>query len=283
MSSSPARSYLSAKALTQLRERLSDRDMAIIRQVAELRLMSAKQIQAVHFPPDRHDNELAAIHARQRVLTRLCRERLLMALRRRVGGVRAGSSGLVLMLGPIGQRVLGLSARRRQYEPGQHFFEHTLAVAQLVVDVTVAARVGALELLSVQAEPACWRQVADLHGRRWLRPDAFLALGVEGYELRWFCEVDRATESIPTVLGKCRGYVAYRRTGREQAKGGGVFPRVCWITPDETRAQKLREAIEQDHQLPAQLFVVTTADQAVTALSGLSLNTSTINRKEVAL
>jgi hypothetical protein len=245
---------------------LSERDLAIIRQVAELRLMSARQIQAVHFPLARHENELAATRARQRVLTRLRRDRLLAALHRRVGGVRAGSAGLVLMLGPLGQRVLGLSGRRRLHEPGLHFFEHTLATSQLVADMTVAAQAGTVELLSLQAEPACWRQVADLHGRRWLRPDAFLALGVGGYELRWFCEVDQATESIPTVLGKCRQYVAYRQTGREQAESGGVFPRVCWITPDETRAQRLREAIERDRQLPAQLFVVTTSEQAVTAL-----------------
>lgn len=269
MRGSSARSYLSARGLADLRERLSERDVAIIRQVADLRLMSARQIQAVHFPGEQHANELAAIRARQRVLTRLCRERLLAPLARRVGGVRAGSAGLVLSLAPLGQRVLRLGGRRRQHEPGLHFFEHTLAVSQLVVDLTIAARSGVLELLDVQAEPACWRQVADLHGRRWLRPDAFLALGAHGYELRWFCEVDQATESVVTVLSKCRQYVAYRQTGREQADSGGVFPRVCWITPDDTRAERLREAIEQDRRLPAQLFVVTTSEQVVTALCSI--------------
>jgi Replication-relaxation len=270
MRDSSARSYLSARGLAYLRERLSDRDRAIIEQVAELRLMSARQIQAIHFPSDEHANELAATRARQRVLTRLRRDRLLIALQRRVGGVRAGSGGLVVALGPVGQRVRAVGGRRRSHEPGLHFFEHTLAISQLVVDLTVAARIGALELLSVQAEPACWRQVADLRGRRWLRPDAFLVLGANGYELRWFCEVDQATESIPTVLGKCRLYVAYRQSGREQANGGGVFPRVCWITPDETRATAIREAIAADRQLPDRLFMVTTAAQAVTALCSVS-------------
>ena len=260
----------SSVRLARLREHLSERDQAIIRQVAMLRLMSAKQIQAVHFPSDQHVNETAATRARQRVLTRLCRDRLLAALQRRVGGVRAGSAGLVLTLAPLGQRVIDASGtRRRLHEPGLRFFEHTLAVSQLVVDVTVAARAGAMELLSLETEPACWRQMADVHGRRWLRPDAFLALGVDGYELRWFCEVDQATESIPTVLSKCRQYVAYRQTGREQADSGGVFPRVCWITPDETRTERIREAIERDRQLPAQLFVVTTREQAVLALCSM--------------
>lgn len=269
MTGNTARPYTTARGVAHLRERLSERDLGVIGRVAELRLMSARQIQAVHFPASEHASEAAATRARQRVLTRLCRERLLAPLARRVGGVRAGSSGMVLSLGPVGQRVLGFGGRRRSHEPGLRFFEHTLAVSQLVVDVTVAARAGQLELLEVQVEPACWRQVADLHGRRWLRPDASLALGVDGYELCWFCEVDQATESIPTVLGKCRQYVAYRQSGREQARSGGVFPRVCWITPDETRAQRLREAIERDRQLPALLFVVTTNEQALTALGSV--------------
>ena len=44
-----------------------------------------------------------------------------------------------------------------------------------------------------------WREFPGLGGRRWLRPDMFLALGVGAYELRWFIEVDRASESLPVV------------------------------------------------------------------------------------
>ena len=62
--------YVTARGVARLRERLSERDLAIIRQVAELRLMSARQIQAIHFPDSEHDNESAATRARQRVLKR---------------------------------------------------------------------------------------------------------------------------------------------------------------------------------------------------------------------
>jgi hypothetical protein len=110
----PGRPYMSARGVAQTRERLSGRDLAIIRQVAGLRLMSAKQIQAVHFPDAAHDNEQAATRARQRVLERLTRERLLIRLERRIGGVRAGSAGFVLALGPVGQRVLAASGSRRR-------------------------------------------------------------------------------------------------------------------------------------------------------------------------
>jgi len=97
-----------------------------------LRLMSARQIQAIHFPDAEHGNEQAATRARQRVLARLTQERLLIRLDRRVGGVRAGSAGFVLALGPVGQRILAGGGRRRSYEPTLRFFDHTLAVAQLV-------------------------------------------------------------------------------------------------------------------------------------------------------
>jgi hypothetical protein len=265
-----ARLNVSARGVARLRACLSERDLAILRQVAELRLMSARQIQAIHFPTTAHLNEAAATRARQRVLTRLTRERLLSPLQRRVGGVRAGSAGLVLALGPIGQRVLTPNgSRRRAYEPTVRFFDHTLAASQLAVDLNVAARRGLVELLSFQAEPESWREFAGLGGRRMLRPDAFVSLGASGYELRWFCEIDRSSESLPVVIRKCRLYADYYQSGTEQARSGseGVFPRVCWIVPDEARAERVQAAIARERQLPEQLFVVTISEQAVVALS----------------
>lgn len=262
-----ARPYVSARGLKQTRERLSARDLGIIKQVAKLRLMSARQIQALHFPDAEHDNEQAATRARQRVLERLTRERLLIPLERRIGGVRAGSAGFVLALGPVGQRVLAIDgSRRRAYEPTLRFVDHTLAIAQLIVDLMVASRRGSLDLLDVQAEPRCWREFSGLGGRRWLRPDAFLALGSGEYELRWFIEVDRASESLPVIVRKCRLYADYYQSGKEQAAQGGVFPRVCWVVPDELRAERLRQAIARDRTLPERLFVVTTSEQTVTVL-----------------
>ena len=263
-----SRRYVSARGVARLRDRLSERDLVVVRQVADLRMMSARQIQALHFPTSQHDNELAATRARQRVVTRLCRDRLLTPLQRRVGGVRAGSAGLVLALGPIGQRVLADGgSRRRAYEPTLRFFDHTLATAQLVVDLTVAARMGMIELLSFQAEPESWREFTGVGGgRRVVRPDAFVSLGVGEYILDWFCEIDRATESLPVVVRKCRLYADYYQSGTEQAEHG-VFPRVCWVVPDEARVEGVLTAIARDRRLPPGLFVVTTSVAAATVLS----------------
>ena len=264
------RAYVSGRELARLAERLSERDRAIVGQVAELRLMSARQIQAIHFPAEqRQSGELAATRARQRALERLARERLLTRLERRIGGVRAGSAAFIFALGPVGQRLLDLDGgRRRAYEPTARFVDHTLASAQLVVDLTLAQRNGRLELLACQPEPRCWRTFSRLGARFMLRPDLLVSLGVGEYELRWFVEIDRATESLPTVLRKCRLYLDYYQSGQEQAAHGGVFPRVCWITPDEKRAERLHLAITNNRHFPERLFVVTHQAQAVAILLG---------------
>jgi hypothetical protein len=265
--SASQRRYVSAKGVKRLRDQLSERDIAIIRQVDELRLMSGRQIQALHFPAGVHVSELSATRARQRVLMRLIRDDLLSPLARRVGGVRAGSAGIVVGPGPLAQRVLRSGRpRHRAYEPTARFFDHTLAISQVVVELTVAARVGRIESVEYESEPKCWREFSTIEGRRALKPDLHLALGVGGYDLRWFCEIDQATESLPTILRKCRLYADYYQTGTEQAKHG-VFPRVCWIVPDEARADRIKEAIDRDRQLPDRLFVVTKAAQAVARLS----------------
>ncbi len=257
-------------SVRDLRARLAERDLAVVSQVAELRLMNGRQIEAVHFPhePDA-SAETAARHCR-RVLARLVRDRLLVRLARQVGGVRAGSGSFLYALGPVGQRLLQdeQRARPRRYEPSAAFVEHQLAVSQLVVDLTLAARRGKLELLAVQGEPACWRALPAV-GRLVLRPDLFLAVGAAELEYRWFVEVDRGTHHLPAVRRKARLYESYYRSGVEQATHG-VFPRVLWITPDTTRTTRLRQTLAAG-EFSDGLLLVTTNDAALAALAGGSV------------
>lgn len=254
--------------LEDLRADLSGRDLAIIGQVADLRLMTGRQIEAVHFQIGDHETAAAAARAARRCLERLTRHNLLVRLQRRIGGVRAGSGSWVYALGPVGHRVLHRDdARPRYREPSATFVDHTLAITQLVVDLTTKAQHRQLELLGMQAEPRCWRQFTSTAGLTVLRPDLFVSLGVGDFEHRWFCEVDRGTEHLPALLRKCRQYEAYYSTGAEQ-RDHGVFPRACWIVPDQRRADRLRVAIDKDTRLTDALFMITTHIEAITTLTG---------------
>lgn len=135
-----------------------------------------------------------------------------------------------------------------------------------MVNVLQAGQAGQLDVLDWQTEPSCWRRFSGMGGTQTIRPDAFLSLGVGAYELRWFCEIDRSTESLPTLLRKCRLYADYYQSGVEQARHDGVFPRVAWVVPDEARAARLCAALAHDQRLPGGLFVVTTEERATRTL-----------------
>jgi len=259
---------LGARGLRLLRYQLSARDLAIVTEVAEFRLMSARQVEAFHFTEAEHDTALAAARACRRVLERLVRERLLIRLERRIGGVRAGSASFVYALGPVAQRVLEMEGPRKRFkEPSTHFTDHTLAVTQLAVDLTMAGRNGYLDQLEVVTEPRCWRRYAGAEGHVVLRPDLALTLGVHEYEYRWFVEVDLGTEHLPTLLAKCRAYDDYYRTGIEQGTHG-VFPRVCWIMPTSERAKDLERKVKASGRLLPAMFAVTTSDGVLTTVTG---------------
>lgn len=254
------------RALFELRQRLIARDLNILSQVADLRLMSARQIEVLHFPPENHLSPAAAARASRRVLERLTRDRLLRRLERRVGGVYAGSAGHVYTLGTAGQRLLELDySRRRLREPSRLFVEHTLAISQLVTDLTLADRQDRLDLLEVATEPECWRPIPGL-ARTILRPDLFVAVGSRDLELRWFVEIDRSTMEAPRLLKKCHLYETYYRSGVEQEKHA-VFPRVLWITT-AARGNTLMRAIARSKRLTERLFLTTSPGEAVNLLAG---------------
>jgi len=167
---------VSAAYAAQLAEWLSMRDVQILTDLARVRCLTGIQLERLHF------HNLAAPNrnrARNRVLSRLRRLQAVTTLARRIGGVRKGSDGLVYALDTAGQRVVRLSSRgdessvRRPWTPGLLFLAHTLAVAELYVQLREAERAGRLELADFRAEPASWHRTASLGT---LKPDAYLLL-----------------------------------------------------------------------------------------------------------
>ncbi len=254
---------LGPRGLLHVRRDLSERDLAIIGHVGELRLMNAKQIESLCFPSEAHASELSARRVARRVLERLTRDRLLSRLERRIGGVSSGSAGYIYALGPVGARILTTERQRRHFrEPSAAFALHTLAISQLAVDLNVKARLGDFELDELQAEPRCWRRFGGMGAQNLLRPDLFVSLGIGELEHRWFVEVDLGTEHVPTLVRKCQLYVRYYQSGVEQGRHG-VFPRVCWVLPGQRRVEQLGQSLRSVGRQIEGLFVLTTAERAI--------------------
>jgi hypothetical protein len=152
--------------------------------------------------------------------------------------------------------------------PGARHLAHTLAVAQLYVDLIAAQRWGLGELLSFEPEPACWRPYPGPFGAsETLKPDAYLRLASGDFEDSWFVEIDLDSEGQATIAGKAERYLDCFHTGVVQ-RSEGVFPKTLWTTPSEKRAAALRSIFARLPENGARLFVVTTQDEAIPRLVG---------------
>lgn len=114
----------------RLRERLSERDMAMLRDLEDLRLLTGNQLRRLHFPDGDPTTQGRKVRA---ALKRLSGLGVIVRLSRRVGGVRAGSEGFVVGLSGWGHAVLDLDnptpgRHRRVIETKPAFQAHALAV-----------------------------------------------------------------------------------------------------------------------------------------------------------
>ena len=244
---------------------LSDRDRQILGLVARFRIVSGAQLRDLFWPEGTPDTRARLA---RRGLARLATLDLLAPLARRVGGVRAGSAGYCFALGPAGQRLIAGGRPRRPVTPGARHLAHTLAVAQLYVDLIASQRWGLGELLAFDPEPACWRRYPGPYGAsETLKPDAYLRLASGDYEDSWFVEVDLDSEGAPTITGKAERYLDCFHAGVVQ-RAEGVFPKTIWTTPSEKRAKTLRAIFARLPEDGGRLFVVTTCDEAISQLVG---------------
>lgn len=204
------------------------------------------------------------------MLKLLYSHRVLDHLDRRVGGIRAGSASYVWMVGSVGERLLRADSdiRIRRKEPSLHFMRHCLAIADCAITLRSAADHGDFELLTIETEPAIWRRYLSRSGAtETLKPDLRVVTVQGDYEDSWFIEIDRATESMPTLIKQCRQYLAYRQTGREQADHD-VFPAVLWVLPDERRLARLRDALAAARGFDRSIFRLTTIDRVAEVVAG---------------
>jgi hypothetical protein len=252
---------LSSTAINLINDRLSGRDRAVLRSVVDHQFLTARHLERLYFDaiaPDARDR------ITRRALARLRGLRVLDTLDRRIGGIRAGSQGLIYHVGVAGDRLVehrGRRSGRLRYQPTGRFLAHRLAVADAHVELIEADREQSIELVDSAVEPATWRRFTGLGAaRRTLKPDLYAETATTDDLVRaWFIEIDLGTEHIPTLLAKCREYESYRQTGIEQDRHG-AFPLVAWSLTHsdpataERRRQALTEAIAADPRLPRALF-----------------------------
>jgi hypothetical protein len=238
-------------------ERLSERDRAIIGSVARLRLATSVQLERLHF----HDLAASArARVRRRVLARLVTWRVLMTMPRRIGGIRAGSSGLVFALDSAGQHlsIAGTGSARRPREPSLALLGHTLAVSELYVAlVELSQRTGGFQVSDYQTEPACWH--ANGFGG-WLKPDAYLKLSTEQFDDYWWIEADKGTEHLPTIRRKLQTYLDHVHSGGSGPEG--ITPRVLVMVPGEERWAALAELVRHLPDPAGKLLHVATESHA---------------------
>ena len=257
---------VSRRELDGIRASLSERDTQIVASVALHRFLTTRQICRLHLVDK--GTETAALRSANRTLDKLRDLRLLVPLERRIGGVRAGSGGYVWSLGHVGARLLqradtvdGRRRRRREFEPSSTFLEHSLAVAEVFLRLTEAARRGDITLLGVQHEPACWRAYNGPGGGvARLKPDLAMVTATEKFEDHWFVEVDLASEPPSRIIRACLNYQEYRRSGVEQRRLG-LFPAVVWIVPTARRQLTLQSRLKQHEAISPGLFTIITLDE----------------------
>ncbi|WP_371655526.1 MULTISPECIES: replication-relaxation family protein [unclassified Streptomyces] len=262
---------LHAARVEGLRQRLSQRDLAVLGALHRVRLLSLNQLQRLVVA----DGSPAARTRRaQLLMQRLHRHGLVVRLSRVVGGIRAGSSGYIYGLTGLGQAVIDAGGplggrRRRIWESKPYFQDHLLAVSELYVQLVEQHRLGEADLLAFDAEPGCWRHFTGSGGELVVvKPDAYVRLGVAAVERSAFIEVDLTTETLPTIRRKCDRYVAYWRSGVEQ-QWRGVFPKVVWLVQNERRAERIGSVIRKLASDAQTLFEVGLLSGASGLLSGI--------------
>lgn len=255
----------------QRAEQLSERDWAVLRDLARVRLLSGSQIQRLHVADG---SELTQGRRGRALVKRLHDLGFIIRLARRIGGVQAGSAGFIYGLNTLGQHLMtkagpaGGERLRKPWTPSSSYTAHILGVSELYVRLREAERTSGMELSTFAAEPAAWRRWQSWNGeQRTLKPDAFVITAVEELEHHAFVELDRATQSRTVIRAKAEEYIAYWRGGLEQARFE-VFPRVLFVVPNEARRAQLVDVLAQLDPEAWQLFQVCTDDQAPHVMLG---------------
>jgi hypothetical protein len=244
---------------------LSARDLAILRDVGEQRLLTAELIAWRHFP-GRGDTPVedrdAVSWAVQRRLKLLWQAGYLQRVFRPVR-TGEGQAAIAYALDEAGATVLArhsdadrekLGVRRGRRPLETLFLDHTLAVARCWAALATACeRTANLRLVDWRGESALKREglaervrvrAAESEREILVMPDGTCCLVLDdAHRARYFLEVDMGTASNTVVAEKMRAYAAYVLTAHYAEHYGEGRCFVLWVAAGPRRLQNALRTI----------------------------------------
>ena len=272
--------------------RLQPRDLDMLHTLAEARLLTAIELEWLHFPTWRARYKRVLVqrrtnpHIHYRVVPHLY-ERLnalvgagyLQRIARTTPYVRthyvrlpniymlteAGADLLVTMRDMDADEVWTEDVRRRAVQN----LDHSLEIAQLYAALRcTVAHVGNATLTEWQGDHLLARP--QTYDRLFVRgysdplpvqPDGTCVLTIEGQPTRIFVELDRGTRPLTTWAAKIAAYHTYQQSLQLQARYGTDRFVLLIIAPMQTRLARIAEEIITHTRTPDPAYLLTTADQ----------------------
>ncbi|MBZ0300043.1 MAG: replication-relaxation family protein [Anaerolineae bacterium] len=250
--------------------RLTKRDKEIVEAVHRYRLLRQDQIEALFF---------GSRSATQRVLVRLYDHGF---LERRFIPIYSGRSPTFYVLDRRGADLLraelgyeDLTWHHSSKDLSADFLEHTLAINDVRIAVTLAARQPGYELLEWRSESdlkAGYDRVRVHTGTGAVRsipivPDSYFVVQTPLGRAPFFLEVDRGTETTVRFLTKVRAYAAYYASGDYERRFGNRSLRILTVTVGEKRRDNLQEVSQKINSPQRFLFAVAADVRAATVFS----------------
>lgn len=139
-------------------------------------------------------------------------------------------------------------ARQARKEPGRIFLEHSLACADLRMEIEAAAKAGAFAVESYLPEPLCRHEYVVRRGgkddRRILKPDGYVELARGDQRLRGFLEMDLGHVSSEQMARSFLHYRTYLADGLfEEAYGAATYEVLVVTTAGSRRISNLTPAV----------------------------------------
>lgn len=243
------------------RMQLTKRDRTMIYLVSLYRCLTRLQIQRLLFPSQDKGKERSRKNIVTRRLMLLYHNGYVGRLHPPIASER-GSSPIVYCLDRKGARLLAAELavdmpavgwQKRQRERGLLFLEHTLAINDFRIAVTLAATQDGYEIL-------CWldeRLLRKAEAREGLKeialwvgkggsilPDAYFTLKVDGKKAGFFVEVDRGKTPGRRIRRKVRIYREYYASGLYEQHFHRKSLRILTVTTSDRRLGNLKRWAE---------------------------------------